>query len=51
MCLVMKMSWFFPIYVSDQKFEDSMIFCLMIQITLSVHQIFRQIYVSQKNKK
>ena len=24
MYLVMKMGWFFPIYVSDQKFEDSM---------------------------
>ena len=23
MCLVMKISWFSPIYVSDQKFEDS----------------------------
>ena len=23
-CFVMKMSWFFPIYVSNQKFENSM---------------------------
>ena len=30
MCLVMKMSWFFPIYVSDQKFENSMDLLLLI---------------------
>ena len=30
MCLVMKISWFSPIYVSDQKFEDSIDLLLLI---------------------
>ena len=30
LCLVMKIRCFFPIYVSDQKFEDSMDLLLLI---------------------
>ena len=40
----------FPIYVSDQKFEDSMDLLLLIDDDKShyVYQRFSQIYVSQK---
>ena len=30
-CLVMKMSWFYPIFISKQKFESSMDILLLIK--------------------
>ena len=50
----MKMGWFFPIYVSDQKFEDSMDFLLSIDNDKS-HYVYikdfdRFIFTKQKIK-
>ena len=54
MYLVMKMGWFFPIYVSDQKFEDSMDLLLSIDNDKS-HYVYikdfdRFIFTKQKIK-
>ena len=54
MYLVMKMGWFFQIYVSDQKFEDSMDFLLSIDNDKS-HYVYikdfdRFIFTKQKIK-
>ena len=50
----MKMGWFFPIYVPDQKFEDSMDFLLSIDNDKS-HYVYikdfdRFIFTKQKIK-
>ena len=40
----------FPIYISDQKFENSMNLLLVVNVTLRVYQRFWQIYVSQNKE-